>query len=216
MIEVRVINAKRLLVALVRLERAIKSGDSSAIGRKIAREGLSYIKRVTPTNKNSSGRLPGSRRGFPAFRDQWEVIEQLTIDTSYRGVIRNRALDSGGEVALASIEFGARPHIIRPRQAGGMLKWHEPAGKRRFLGRRSDLANEIDRIPGRPGRVVDVFDVDPSDERWVLAHRVRHPGNRPFRMVAETREHLRRVSTATLIQFKAKIEAIFGPLSIAP
>jgi len=211
---VRVINAKRLLLALVRLERAIGTASATSIGRTLANEGLGFIKRVTPVNR-SQGRLPGSRRGYQPFRDQWEVIEKITLDNHYQAVIRNQALDTGGGIALASLEFGARPHRI-PKHGYAMMKWHQDGGRSRFGGRSSDLASEINRSSSRPGRVSDTLDIDSSDEAFVLARRVNHPGHKPYRMVAETREHLRRVSNTALAQFAGEIERIFGPLSISP
>jgi hypothetical protein len=204
-IETRMVGAREIAAGLARVSRYIQTGSSTQIGRRLSREGLRVVVKLTPRQRNTQ-REGSTRRGFPPFHKQWRLIEQVQTENAYRAVIRNRAVETTeGLVALASVEFGAKAHTIAPRVAS-QLVWYQPSEQRMFQFRTSPRTGSTDPQL----RVRDRFSRRQQDEGYVFAHVVQHPGMASFRMVQETKDHLGRLASVLLRQFAQEIRREFG------
>jgi hypothetical protein len=72
------------------------------------------------------------------------------------GIGPSFAIVSARTPYAAVVEFGSRPHVIRPKRAGGVLAWPASESGRRLSGRRRTNAGPM-----------------------VIARKVNHPGTRP-------------------------------------
>lgn len=186
--ELRMDGARETLRGLERLQAAIQQGPRS-IGRTLGREGLRVVTKLTPRSAQR-GRESGTSRGHPSLAKQWELIEEITAMTMYRARVRNEAsLTAEGFAVLASVESGARPHLIAPRSASprAALSWRQPSQMRFFYGRsRQNLqvSDTFEREKRRGGRVYVAY--------------VFHPGMRPFNMVAMAKRQLQHTAAAML------------------
>lgn len=206
-VEVRINGAQELAAGLSKVARRLSSGSSSQLGRKIAQEGLRVVERLTPRQHNTQ-RYHSTRRGFPPFAKQWRIIETRVSESRYEAIIRNKAADApggAGERALGALEFGARPHTIAPRNKD-QLSWFQPGSTRKFQFRSSPRTRGFDPEL----KVKDFFSRSHQSEEYVFAFIVRHPGNRSFRMVRETTDHLNRLAGLLLAQFAQQIADDFG------
>lgn len=200
---VRLRGTQELIAGLARMERSIKRGTSDVVGRRLVREGLRLLDRLTPQNANSAARSGSTRRGHLPLRQQWEAIEQISRDTTYVATLRNRAtLTREGQAVMASVESGAKPHIIQAKHAK-YLFWIAQADQQFFLGRsvgKSKTGSEVvrdtvDRAQGAGGSFLRL---------------VHHPGMKPFHTVALARERLGRLADEVLRTYARQIEADFG------
>jgi hypothetical protein len=201
-IQTKIDGAAEIVRAMDAIEGAIDTAVSGSLGRRVGKEGVRIVKKLTPRQRSRS-RTGSTKRGFPPLHSQWELIERVATGNKYEASIRNRAASNPeGLAILASLEFGAKAHDILP---GGPypLKWKDTS-KTRFVGRTSILdSGRVDEV--RIGRV-------PGAE--VFARKVRHPGNAPFHMVADAREEMKLIADAVLINFQQEIERTFGSLTI--
>jgi len=195
------------LAGFTRVSAYLGRQRSDVIGRRLAREGLRIVKNLTPVQQ-STNRLPSSKRGHPPFRDQWGIIERNARTSSYEAIIRNKATKGGpsanGFKALASVEFGARPHVIRAR-AGKFMIWRP--SQQLFVTRDSDMT----KPPSQRGlnQIVDIFN-SRGNERIARARHVNHPGHKGFRMVQETRVVLNDMADRMLFTYAKQIARTFG------
>lgn len=131
-VEVDLKGLEETQAAVRRVARAISgSGSSTAIGRRFAREGQRVVSQLTPRQLNRNRLRPGelgpigTRRMKPAIWRGWQIVEKTSRANAYQAIIRNEASKNPqGLVILASLEFGADPHLIFPRN-GKMLTWRE-------------------------------------------------------------------------------------------
>lgn len=202
-VSVRLKGAQEITRALQRVQRKI-DGSTTHVGRAIGDEGLRIIGKLTPRQRQRTPRTGSTSRGFPPLHKQWELIERSTADAAYTAVIRNRATATPAGVAvLAALEFGARPHTIRPRRARA-LAWDQSPRATFFKFRASTALDPVG---------IDVTDVFRRERRRggaVVTKVVNHPGHRSFRMVEQTRIQLEGVARASLAVFAAEIEREFG------
>lgn len=204
---VRLRGAKEIQRGLNALSKSLRSGTSNALGRRLGREGVRLLGKLTPKNESGNERLGSTRRGFRPLSQQWELIEQVSKETQYVALIRNRAsLTKEGVAVLASIEFGAKPHKIPAGGAslGYPLTWVQQDSIRLFIGRSTTR--------GRNGREVTRDTLEPAsrDAGHIFAHTVNHPGNQPFRMVQQTRESLERLAQEFLTAYARDLMRLYG------
>ncbi len=200
--------AEELIRSLDRVKRVISSGISGSVGHKLGVDGLRIVRKLTPRQRSRQFRTGRTSRGFQPFYKQWELIEQISTSNTYRAIIKNRATTSNrGRIALASIEFGARPHRI-PGVGASLpyrLRWRQ-GGVSKFAGR---------TLLELGGDVIETRISRRSKSRDVFAWSVNHPGNRSFHMVRDTKIQMSGVAEGLLIEFKQQIERTFGSLSVS-
>lgn len=200
--EIIIERGDQVLRAIQAVRRTIEKAPEN-INRVWAKEGLRVVKKLTPRRKNRGKRLPGSVRGFPPLHKQWESVESVIRGNQITTIIRNRAEDdANGHLALLALEFGASPHVIEA-EGGYPMQWWQSSTANVFVGRQSS------------GR--GVFDIREKQKRRgggkkggrgiIYAWSVQHPGNEPFAMIAETKQHLAAVGKVVAREFGAKIGA---------
>jgi hypothetical protein len=107
---------------------ALLRGPAGPVARKLGRCGeivTQGAKRRAPTSPHGSGGRPS---GYLRSRISWEMHRDpvgLYVD------IASPARTPQGEPYGLFMEVGTRPHVIRPRNPGGWLRWFE-GGKVRF------------------------------------------------------------------------------------
>lgn len=203
-VEVKLRGAEERLLALGRVRQAIRRGQVVTVGRRLAIEAESVLRKLTPRQKTRS-RLPGSKRGHPPIWKQWERFELLATQAAYVAAVRNKAAETdAGRVILASLESGASEHVILPRNAK-VLVWQRPRVQRRFVAR------EV-----RPDDVIeDIFRRNVQASGVVFAKGVLHPGHRPYHTVQRARAQVSKLVAQTLIDLRAQIErSFYGPVTI--
>lgn len=209
-IEVRMNGLNEVLKGLIRVSRMLSTGGADAVGRRLSREGMRIVERLTPRQRNTH-RAPSTKRGYPPFHKQWELIERMARTSVYEALIRNKAAAGGpttqGFMALAAVERGARPHIIRPRNAQ-FLMWDQPRHFRLFVERESDSTRPL-ALQGT-NLITDAFIRRTQERDVVMARQVRHPGHKGFRMVQETRTMLETIANRLLVDYAKQIQQVFG------
>lgn len=205
-VTVKLKGAQDTLLALERVRLALVGGDVQRLGRSITREAIRVVKKLTPVQKKAKG-IYG--RPFPSFRSQWDYVEDSVSESVYVSQIRNRAtLTNPGLIALASVEFGARPHRI-PSSGLRLMAWDSPAVVDLFKFRASS------QVPGIGGRdVTDLHKRRRQSAETVYTQAVNHPGTHGFRMVEETKKHIGNMADVLLRNFARQIAAEFNRLSV--
>lgn len=207
-VTVKLNGAKDTILALERVHLSLVGGDVHRLGRRLTREALRVVRTLTPKQKNKL-RAPSTKRGFPSFVSQWEAIEDAVTESVYTSQIRNRAtLNNPGLIALASVEFGARPHRI-PGSGLRLMSWDSPQVFSLFAYRASAQAKGIG---GRD--VTDLTRRRRQEAGVVFAQSVNHPGTHGYRMVEETKKHIGNLADVLLRNFARQIAAEFNRLSI--
>lgn len=165
------------------------------IGRTLSSRTERVLRQLTPVQSDLS-RVPPTSRGFGRLVDQWETIEHSSSSRSYSATVRNRAANTpDGLAVLNSLESGARPHTIVPRQAR-FLVWRQP-GEFSYYGGRSEYPDvrEIRNAAAGGGRI--------------RAKIVNHPGHRPFRILATGGKSVEATIDALLDEAGRQMDAVF-------
>lgn len=204
-VSVRLRGAKSLQDSLTRLDRFL-AAEPRRIARQVGQEALRTVKQLTPRQRRRV-RAPFSKRGFPPLYTQWELIEKGLIGTQYQVTIHNRAASTPqGLAILASLEAGARPHVIT---GNPILAWEQPQAVSLFQRRVSplsgggpDVADELRRTRRSPGVQFRGRRSPP------IPGRVQHPGHEAFRMVQETRHQMDVLVAAFVKRMQAQIGRI--------
>lgn len=205
-VTVKLVGARDTVLALERVHLSLVGGDVHRLGRSLTREALRVVRQLTPKQKNKV-RSPYSKRGFIPFASQWDAVEDTVAESVYISQIRNQAtLNTPGLIALASVEFGARPHRI-PIAGNRLMSWDSPAVVRLFDFRASSARG----IGGRD--VTDLHHNRRQESGVVFTQHVQHPGTHGYRMVEETKKHIGNLADVLLRNFAQKIAAEFSKLS---
>lgn len=194
--------AKELDRSLEAVRRTIKTGSAARLAATIGREGLRIVQILTPRQRNPANRKGSTSRGFPPLYREWEMVERSISGSIRQAVIRNKAAKQAqGLTVLASLEFGARPHAIFPKNAK-RLSWEESSKQEfsLFRGRTGAI---------RPGDIHELFETRLGRDA-VFAKRVSHPGHRPFQMVQHTRERLQMTIVMSLTTLGDDIQRAFA------
>lgn len=189
---------------------AASSAPARKVGNQISQFALNTLRALTPLQSNKY-RREGTKRGFPAFAKQWQVNVVTSLQSAYESQIFSKAAPPGtgdrdpGVIALASVEFGAKPHRM-PRTGTKLYVWNERpmisrmrsaivGGLRKELpgGRASDLGTND---------IVDIkFKLPRSGRALVFTKAINHPGSPPFMMVATTQK----LVDDSLVQFSQRL-----------
>jgi hypothetical protein len=98
MIRTSIKGLEESLKAINDLSKAMSSSTRKRIGEKIANDALTLVKEFTP--------------GKGTIREQWQV----TPKRNYTWEITNQAAQTQeGKKIIEVLEYGSRPHIIRPK-----------------------------------------------------------------------------------------------------
>jgi hypothetical protein len=104
-------------------------GEAGAVGRIMARKGeivTQGAKRRAPVSPRGSGGRPS---GYLRSKIAWELgHDALGVYVD----VASPARTVDGQPYGLFVEVGTRPHVIRPKNPNGMLKWTGPDGAVHF------------------------------------------------------------------------------------
>jgi len=100
-------------------------GTTGAVGRMMAGKGervAQGMKRRAPVSPDGSHGRPS---GYMRSKVGWELHRDLI--GLYVDIGTSARTPDGAPYPLY-VEFGTRPHVIRPKRPGGMLRWEDQTG----------------------------------------------------------------------------------------
>lgn len=181
-------DAAALNRALRQIGQGVRGDILQGLGNRLTRLAVRHVRQLTPAQQRTFREEPTRR--MPAgtnIRSGWHsVVIQAVANNRYEALVRNSRFDDTpmGPVILWSLEGGAKGHRMPGRPPGLPYSWVDPRRRNRFQGRRQVGSLLLERFTRQGGSGRRVFTEGP----------INHPGHKPFRMVAKTRQHLQTIS----------------------